>query len=160
MSNVLHEWGLAWQIPFAALEDLRARTGQMSHIAPPDAAGHSEGWASSVVRLEAARKGHYLWRNNVGAGYMQDGSFLRFGLANDSAALNKEFKSSDLIGMRRVQIEQRHVGTVIAQFLAREMKHPGWVYTGGDREPAQLKFIQLVQAAGGDARFATGEGTL
>ncbi len=160
MSDILHEWGLAWQIPFVALEDLRARTGQMTHIAAPTDDAHSETWASSVVRLEAARMGHYLWRNNVGAGYMQDGSFLRFGLANDSAQVNKTHKSSDLIGIRRRLIVPADVGKIIGQFLAREMKKPGWFYTGIDREPAQLKFIQLVQAAGGDARFANGEGTL
>jgi hypothetical protein len=160
MSDVLHEWALTWGIPYAALEDLRARTGVVGHVAAPAESGKSEAWVSSVIRLEAARLGHYLWRNNCGAGYMQDGSFLRFGLANDSSAVNKVFKSSDFIGLRKRRIEQRDVGTILGQFLAREMKKPGWVYTGRDEEPAQLKFIQLVQAAGGDARFATGEGTL
>lgn len=160
--TVLNEWAAQWRIPLAALEDLRTRFG-LQHPpvpTPADADKRSEAWASSAVRLEAARKGHYLWRNNNGAGYMQDGSFIRWGLCNDSKALNERVKSPDLIGIRRMLIEPRHVGSVFGQFLAREVKPPGWRFTGDDHEVAQLKYLELVAAAGGDACFATGEGTL
>lgn len=159
--NVLHEWAALWGIPYAAVVDLQGRFG-MHQVATPAAAdaGHGESWVQSKVRLECARKGHYLWRNNVGAGYLQNGSFLRWGLANDSQQVNAVWKSGDLIGIRRLLIEPRHVGTMIGQFLSREIKEPGWRYTGTDREEAQRKWIELVAAAGGDACFATGEGTL
>lgn len=114
----------------------------------------------TLVRLEASRNGLRLWRNNVGAVYTQDGSFLRYGLANESRRMNDSVKSSDLIGIRPVLITQAHVGSVIGQFVAREVKATAWRYTGTKREKAQLAFLNLVIALGGDAAFANGEGTL
>lgn len=146
----LYEWAIKWGVPMAAIDDFKRQAGMM-----PDVMGMyggepgSEAYAQSAVRLEASRKGYRLWRNNVGAGYMQDGSFLRFGLANDSKAVNDVVKSSDLIGIAPG-----------GQFVAREIKAPGWRYTGQGREPAQLAFINLVLSYGGNAGFATGEGTL
>jgi hypothetical protein len=85
---------------------------------------------------------------------------VRYGLANDSKELNEAIKSADLIGWRPMRIEQRHVGQCVAVFVSRECKKVGWHYTGSDREPAQLAWAQLVTAAGGDAAFCTGVGTL
>ena len=120
----------------------------------------SESSASDLIRLEASRLGIRLWRNNVGAGKLQDGSFIRWGLCNDSAALNREIKSADLIGIRPLLITPAHVGQVIGQFISREVKHPLWKWHGTDREVAQLAWVDLVNSLGGDACFATGEGTL
>ena len=53
-----------------------------------------------------------------------------------------------------------HVGTVIGRFTSREIKAAGWAYRGTDREVAQLNWATLVNTLGGDACFATGEGTL
>ena len=120
----------------------------------------SESGAQSEIRLEASQCGARLWRNNVGATYTPAGQFIRYGLANDSPALNAAIKSADLIGIRPILITPEHVGRVIGQFISREVKKPGWKYTGTDRERAQLAWAQLIVELGGDACFATGRGTL
>lgn len=120
----------------------------------------SESGVSALIRAEASEKGCRLWRNNVGATVTQSGSFMRFGLANDSAQLNKIIKSADLIGIRPVLITQEHVGRVIGQFLSREVKHPGWKYTATERERAQLAWAELIISLGGDACFSTSTGTI
>jgi hypothetical protein len=112
------------------------------------------------IRLEAAALGMRLWRNNVGALKCPDGSYLRYGLANDSPQLNRVFKSSDLIGIRPVLITEDMVGKTIGQFVAREIKHANWNYKATDRERAQKAFLDLINELGGDAAFCTGEGTL
>lgn len=127
---------------------------------PPDPRDRTEGWAQASIRLEAPRKGVRLFRNNVGVLQDKTGRPVRYGLANDSAALNKKIKSADLIGWRRVVITPAHVGTVIAQFVSREAKEPGWTFSGTEREQAQAAWAHLVLADGGDAAFATGPGSL
>lgn len=129
----------------------------MINTDPPLVAGRSESAVQSIVRLEASRLGKRLWRNNVGAGYLEDGSFIRWGLANDSERINKKIKSSDLIGIDPVVIRPDHVGTTLGVFLAREVKQAGWQYSGTAREEAQLKWIELIASLGGDAAFTTGE---
>ena len=109
----------------------------------------SEAGATNHIRIEAAEAGVLLWRNNVGALQDDRGNWVRYGLANDSKAINERIKSSDLVGIRPN-----------GQFIAREVKAPGWRYTGTDREQAQLRFINLVNEKGGDACFATGKGTI
>lgn len=127
----------------------------------PEGSPSSEGYTQSLIRLEAPRTpGVQLFRNNVGAFEDKTGRWLRYGLANDTPALNDALKSADLIGWRSVIITPEMVGRTIAQFLSRECKRAGWVYTGRDREPAQMAWANLVTLAGGDAAFATGPGTL
>ena len=116
----------------------------------------SESNTQAQIRLEASRQGMRLWRNNVGCVKYPDGSFVRFGLANDTHALNQVFKSSDLIGIKPVVITQEHVGQTIGQFVAREIKAPNWKYKDTDRERAQRNFIDLINGLGGDASFTTG----
>ncbi len=106
----------------------------------------TEAGVSKRLRLDAAKAGVMLWRNNVGAYFDDNGNFIRYGLANDSAAMNKRVKSSDLIGLKPN-----------GQFICREVKAPGWQYSGTAREKAQLQFIELVLAKGGDAEFSTGQ---
>lgn len=158
--NALHDWARRWGIPRDALADLARQFGALDAPLADDDPTMSEAAAQAQVRLEASRHGKRLWRNNVGAGYTEDGSFMRWGLANDSAALNKRIKSSDLVGISPRTIQPADVGKLIGQFLCREIKKPGWKYTGTEREQAQLAWITLINSLGGDAGFATGPGTL
>lgn len=148
-----------WGVSTAAFYELVGMMGIETTPANMGAKG-SEAQAQTDVRLEASRKGLRLWRNNVGACYDKDGNFIRYGLANDSKKLNDAVKSSDLIGIRPVHITPEHVGQTIGQFVAREVKAPGWKYKETSRERAQLAFLQLVVSMGGDGSFCTGEGTL
>ena len=113
----------------------------------------SESNVQASTRLECSRRGWYVFRNNVGAGYLQDGSFVRWGLANESKALNAKVKSSDLIGWRPVVITADMVGHTIAQFVSLETKREDWTYSGTEREEAQRKWIDAVNRSGGYARF-------
>jgi hypothetical protein len=155
----LTAWAVKWGIPYAAVDDLRREMG-MVNTDPVAVAGQSESAVQSLVRLEASRLGARLWRNNVGAGYLDNASFIRWGLANDSERINQKIKSSDLIGIRPVLIGPEHVGRTLGVFLSREVKEAGWHYTGTAREKAQLNWLELIASLGGDAAFATGEGTL
>lgn len=153
-------WAQRHGISAAALADLAALV-----VPPPPAdavpvASDSEAYAQSLVRLEAAQRGAYLFRNNVGVLQDENGRPVRYGLANDSKALNERLKSSDLIGFRRLTITPDMVGRDVAQFMSREVKARGWTWTGSPREQAQANWINLVLANGGDACFATGEGTI
>ena len=117
----------------------------------------NESEISQIVRLLAADNGVLLTRNNVGAGQLANGRHIRWGLFNESHAQNMQIKSSDLIGIRRRVITPDDIGTVIGQFVAREIKREGWKYHGSPHEQAQQRFIDLVNQWGGDAAFSTGE---
>lgn len=127
----------------------------------------SEARVQSRVRLEAGHSpGVTLWRNNVGVLPDRTGRPVRYGLANESPDLNKRLKSGDLIGWRSVLITPDMVGRVIAQFLSRECKPEDWTPAPPTNlalyahEEAQREWARIVNEAGGDARFATGVGTL
>jgi len=120
----------------------------------------TESDVQTALRLAASKRGDVLWRNNSGVLPDARGVPVRFGLCNDSTQLNAVCKSSDLIGIKRVVVTAEMVGTVVGVFYAREVKHSGWRYTGTDRERAQLRFIEIVREAGGDAGFANCEGDL
>lgn len=156
----LIEWGARWGIPMQALQELEIGFGMHGTADVPEN-GKSEAWAQSVVMLEAARKGVKLWRNNVGALKDEGGRLVRYGLANAIKGENSLIKSGDLIGIRKVLVQQSHVGQYLGVFVSREMKEPGWQFDPtNEREVAQLRWAQLIVSMGGDARFATGEGTL
>lgn len=158
---LLNEWAEQWGISLEAIADLRKRMGTIP--TDPKASptfDKSEAAIQTLVRLEASRKGLRLFRNNVGAGKMESGSFVRFGLANETPQMNANIKSADLIGVRPVLIQPHHVGTIIGQFVSREIKSGSWKYRGSDREVAQLRWAELITAMGGDACFANGEGTI
>lgn len=112
--------------------------------------------AQQGILLAAAGAEMHLFRNNVGA--LPDprtGRLIRFGLANESAELNRRLKSADLIGVRRVTITPDMVGQTIGQLCSVECKPPGWVYSGTPRERAQLAWAEHVRRWGGFAVFAT-----
>lgn len=152
--NELQEWMAAWGVPAAALPDLLQRMGVVL-VPPPAGRDGSETRVQGLVRLAAHRHDEILWRNNVGVLDDKRGVPVRFGLCNDSAAVNKRIKSADLIGSRRRRITAADVGAIIGQFTSRECKREGWVWCGDDHEQAQLRWALIVQAWGGDARFVT-----
>lgn len=160
--NDLHEWARRWNVPLEMLRDLQTTLGLYTPPLDPasETNGKSEAWAQSAVRLEASEKGVKLFRNNVGALKDERGRLVRYGLGNDSQAMNEVIKSADLVGIRPLVIQPHHVGHTFGQFVSREIKAPGWQYTGSGREPAQLAWANLINACGGDAAFATGPGSL
>lgn len=158
----LAQWGIKWGVPIEAVQDLRREFGLVNTDSFPSNNTESETAVQTRIRLEASKKGCRLWRNNVGA---FDARFppspgTRWGLCNETKAMNENIKSSDLIGVRPLLITQNHVGGIVGQFIAREVKAANWSYSGTQREEAQLNFLNLVASMGGDAAFANREGTL
>ena len=154
----LYVWAKKWNIPWEAIRDLQKAMGTLPEINtssvshPPT----NEAEASARIRLDAAKSGALLFRNNVGAMQDDNGRIVRYGLANESRQMNENIKSSDLIGIQSVNITSGMVGQTIGQFIAIEMKAPGWVFSGTPREVAQRKFIELVISRGGAGKFSTG----
>lgn len=160
MTNLV-SWAVKNGVSHQALEELREMFGTVPvHMPQSTWNDNTEAYVQSVVRLEGAGKGVRLWRNNVGTLMDKRGVPVRYGLANDSKRLNDACKSGDLIGWRSLIVTAEMVGTRLAQFVSRECKRPGWKYSGDEHERAQLKWAEVVNADGGDARFASGEGTL
>lgn len=153
------EWAKRWNVPPQAIDELTISLTKGKPVVQTIEQA-SEAAVMALVRLEASKKGARLWRNNVGATYTKDGSFIRYGLANESKNINESLKSADLIGIKPVEITPEMVGLIIGQFVSREIKPPGWEFKGTKREQAQLAWAQLVNSLGGDACFATSEGTL
>ena len=160
----LMHWALRHKISPAAMLELRNLLGLEGCAEvlrepkrPADPA--SETYVQSAVRLEAAKMDILLFRNNVGALLDERGVPVRYGLANDSATMNKKIKSGDLIGIRRVTVTAEMVGHVLGLFVSREIKRAGWSYTGSAHESAQKCWIDLINSYGGDAAFASGPGS-
>lgn len=114
-----------------------------------------ESATQSHIRLDAANLGIDLWRNNSGAFQDATGRWVRYGLCNDSAALNKRIKSSDLIGQTPTLITPEMVGQTIGVFTAIETKPSDWVFMPSDeRAVAQAAYHDIVIRGGGYAGFA------
>lgn len=112
-----------------------------------------ESAVTSHIRLEAAKFGVSLWRNNSGGFYDETGRFVRYGLGSFTPQDN--CKSSDFIGIRPVLITADMVGTVLGVFTAVEIKDTNWKLRESDKHcMAQKKFIDLVNANAGLAGFA------
>ena len=101
------------------------------------ASSPSEHEIQQRIRLACGRGAGRLWRNNTGALVDQQGRFVRFGLCKGS---------SDLIGLRSLEITPEWVGQRIAQFIALEIKAAHGVVS-----PEQRAFLRLVQELGGVA---------
>lgn len=106
---------------------------------------------SQAIRLAAPPQGVILWRNNVGALLNPQGVPIRFGLANDSRAINARLKSADLIGIKRLTVTADMVGSTIGQFVSVEVKAPTAAWRGADRVAAQQRWRDLVLSWGGVA---------
>jgi len=89
------------------------------------------------IRLACGRGPVRLWRNNSGALVDQQGRLVRFGLCKGS---------SDLIGLRTLEITTDLVGQRLAQFVALEIKTARGVVS-----PEQRAFLDLVEQLGGVA---------
>lgn len=152
---MIDQWAQRWGVPSLAVADLVAMLGVASEPQSKYTDAQSEQGVQARERLVASRAGGRLWRNNSGAFQDTHGSWIRYGLCNDSKRVNRSIKSADLIGIMPIVITQTMVGTIVGQFVAREVKSPGWKYTGTDREEAQRNFLTLVTALGGDARFVS-----
>jgi hypothetical protein len=114
-----------------------------------------ESASASHIRLEAARLGVDLWRNNVGALQDESGRVIRYGLCNDSAAVNRSIKSSDLIGLTPTIVTPDMVGSLVGIFTAIETKASDWSFIPSDqRAIAQAAFHDIVKRGGGFAGFA------
>lgn len=118
-----------------------------------------EAIASVHVHARSEEWGMRLYRNNSGMLYNEAGVPVRFGLGNDSAKVNKLFKSGDFIGWYPLTITPDMVGQTVAVFVNIEVKALGFkvkdVYNKNSREFAQDKFNKLVTDNGGIAGFAT-----
>ncbi len=101
------------------------------------ASSPSEHEIQQRIRLACGRGRVRLWRNNTGALVDQQGRFVRFGLCKGS---------SDLIGLRVLEITPSMVGQRIAQFVALEVKTLHGVVS-----PEQRAFLRLVEQLGGVA---------
>ena len=112
----------------------------------------SESAIQSAIRLAAHDNGQLLWRNNSGAYFDKRGVLVRYGLGNASKAINKVLKSSDLIGVTRVNIQPHHLGRTMAVFTALEIKQDT-KRIRSPRESAQSNYINLVRDCGGIAGF-------
>tara|TARA_R110002049_G_scaffold27850_2_gene95500 strand:- start:92 stop:478 length:387 start_codon:yes stop_codon:yes gene_type:complete len=113
--------------------------------------------SETAVQNQTRRDFAYIgpcWRNNSGACYDETGRLIRYGLGNDSAQINREIKSSDLIGITPVLITPAMYGQILGVFTALECKPSTWNFNpSDDRARAQLKFHNIVRDAGGFAGF-------
>lgn len=149
----LLQWAQRHGVSVQALSELSGLLG--AGTLPNSQGAGSEARVQSQVRLAAPHRGFRLFRNNVGVLKNEAGTPVRYGLANDSPALNKRLKASDLIGWRRLPITADMVGHCVAQFSALECKPEGWTFHGDEHEEAQQRWLMLVAADGGYAKFLT-----
>ena len=153
---LLNQWAVRYGVSCQALSELRRL--MLADSEPPHCAGIGpEAAVQSTVRLAASRAGWRLFRNNVGAVKTDTGSWIRFGLCNDSKQLNAKVKSADLIGIKPVLITPQYVGLTIGQFVSRECKASDWKYNPNDEHVgAQIHWANIVNALGGDATITRG----
>lgn len=154
--NKLKQWQDKHCISTEAMNELSDLLGLSLEVEDFNFIEHppkSEAAVQAECRLKASKQKNRLWRNNVGVAFREDGVPVRYGLCNETKKMNENIKSSDLIGIKQILITPDHVGTVIGQFWAAEIKKGDWYYTGTERELAQLKFHQIVNSMGGCAKF-------
>ncbi len=149
----LNAWAARHSVSQAAINELMFMLA-VDPAPGSEATQRSEAAGQQEIRLAGSTMGGCLWRNNVGAFTADDGTPVRYGLANDSPRVNKRVKSSDLIGFLPFKIAPQHIGQTLAVFIAVECKRGDWVWHNTDREQAQRRYHQIVQLGGGCAGFA------
>lgn len=160
MRDTLHQWAILHGVSQAALDDLERMLGleDLQPASKRTEASKSESAVQNNLRLALAQLPNWrVWRNNVGALKDSRGVPVRFGLANDSSAMNEKFKSSDLICGEKLEITKEMVGQSLLQHVHIECKEEGWRYTGTDRERAQLRWLMMIVLSGGRAYFFNGQ---
>lgn len=148
---MLTTWAARWNIPHAAVQELRALMGVVPGVTVGAGPVGSEASVQNAVRIAATRDfGSRLFRNNTGVA-MEEGRVVRYGLCNESVAVNRVCKSSDLIGITPRPCD---CGRVFGVFTAVECKAPGWKFRESDqRAVAQRNFLNLVVSLGGIGKF-------
>ena len=151
---VVDQWAQRWGIPAQAVAELKE---SLTYQAPlgRDPRAVTEADVQALCQIEASKFNSFLMRNNNGAWTDHENNrTIRYGLGNDSKRINDKRKSSDLIGITSVIVEQHHVGRVFGIFTAAEIKKPGWHQIPSDkRAEAQDTFHKFVRAYGGLAGF-------
>ena len=153
MSKTIFDWANKYGVSLPAIHELLDICDPTRTSIESGREG-SEAAVQGDIRIEAARRGISLWRNNSGALNDETGRLVRFGLGNDSKRINDEFKSSDLIGIWPQIVTAPMVGQIIGRFFAVEVKEPGWKKPSNKREIAQSNFLGHVRGLGGHALFA------
>lgn len=154
----LLEWAIKHRIPHVALQDLCLSCLFLDDIDEKEVVRESP--IQKQIRLEGARKGKYLFRNNRGAGRMESGNYVRFGLGNDSKKLGDAVKSADLIGWESFTVTEEWLGHKVARFLSVEVKASDYKFSGTLEEMAQIKWAATVNAEGGRAIITNKLGVL
>lgn len=153
----LLEWAVKHRITPEALRELCQTCIYTGPVLPE---GQLETNVQRDIRMEYANAGKYLFRNNRGAGRMESGTYVRWGLANDSKALGNAVKSADLVGWESFVVTPEWVGHRVARFLSVECKRESWEWAGTLEEMAQLKWAALVNSEGGRAVITNKVGTV
>ena len=147
-------WAQRHNVSPAALRELTEILCPDIHTSDAEGYGN-EAQVQAQIRKASPFAKAWLGRNNRGA-MEKDGRWIRFGLANDSNAIDKVFKSGDLIGITPRLVMPEHIGQVWGLFTNVEVKEPGWKFTPGDKRAiAQLAFNRHVIKYGGIAGFCT-----
>ena len=107
--------------------------------------GKSESSVQAEIRLAAPGLGVKIMRNNSGACRDDSGRLIRYGLGNDSAKLNKVWKSPDLVGILLPD----------GKFTGAECKEESWRGVSSDREVAQRNALLDMRNYGAYADFVT-----
>lgn len=156
MIAIIRQWAARHGVSPQAVSELMGVLGEPADVQGDIKEGRTEAAGQQEIRLGASLCGARLWRNNVGASVDDNGNFIRYGLANESKAMNEVVKSSDLIGITPKQITLDDIGSTLGVFTAIECKRADWVFKGDKHEKAQLAFINAVRAMGGIGQFARG----
>lgn len=126
--------------------------------------GKSEAEVKKRVRTAFTKLTKGITFNNaVGIAYM--GTLIKknkdiYTIKGRKAAIGFGRGTSDLIGIRTIEITPDMVGKKIGQFVALEVKKENWHYTGNAHEREQHNFINVINNLGGLAGFVNSEDSL
>lgn len=158
--SILSDWARRHAVGPQAMFELYELMGFTPEV-PEVCKGKDESYVQSFLRLQGPPLGYNLARNNRGALPNEKGVPIRFGLWNDTAALDKVCKSGDLIGYQSGWFRDYETAepVKVAVFSMVECKRATWRGFNPDdpREAAQQRCISMVLTAGGIATFSTGE---